>query len=483
MFFDRDLGRLWSDRVSRGPGIDVFVGAWRNQSPGVRADGLAAVGDYGGAASTCVGAPREGWSALVQGDYMKALRAVREAFDGEERPVTLLEAEALVAAGAVVAGLDYLKRLSDAGSVAGTVALARRRHSLGDHRGAVEAATRLPLHAQAGITAARALLALRLDGEAVRRIEPFLLGVAPLPDAMTAGSFAVLAAGALARTGQTGMLRAFTERVLSSRDAPDETLPTVARTAWTGGLGRVAWDRFDAADNPWAVAARVELASLLGDAGLVRGLMARAGPMAAPAAATLALLDGSRSGEGGLEEGQTYHVWRTHPTRWRPWIEAALRGPAQVEVFDLAAGDLPDPQAVPAAALDDGALMAAVDPLPVEPRPVAGEGVWIDRPLCAGIGVGHDWPEAEQAALEACVTQAGPGHAAVWVTGVDRALAHAHEGRATVVVAPPGDPFWAGPLPERAWPAFRVVRAHPSDGWNGAGERVGEAARELGGER
>ena len=71
------------------------------------------------------------------------------------------------------------------------------------------------------------------------------------------------------------------------------------------------------------------------------------------------------------------------------------------------------------------------------------------------------------------------GEAAVQVLGADDALACVQAGRALVVVAPPGDPFWAGPLPERIWPSIRIVRADPQAGWSGAGARVVAAAEDL----
>lgn len=467
--------RSWSERVSRAAGVDVVVNAWRGLPSGARADRLAGNGDVTRAAA-CGGA---GWADLNDGKVVDALRIARAPHADGVRRLSLLEAEALVAAGAMVAGLKCLGRLSDAGDVPATVALARRRHALGDHAGAVRVAARLPMHAQASLAAARALMALRRPADAIRRIDPFLAGGAPIPDTMTAGAFSALAASALAHGGHRRLAQ-FAAHLLECPDAADDTAPSVARTAWTGGLARQAWDRFDDETSPWAVAGRLELAALAGDPTLMRGLMKRAGPLAATSEPTLVLLDGQTS-DATLAEGDTYHVWRTHPTRWQPWIDAALESAANIEVYDLAAGTLPDDQTIPAGAVDDGALVTVVPPKPVTPREPQGSGVWIDRNLCGGIGIGHDWPPAEQAALEGLVAQAPPEEAAVWITGAERALAHAGEGRPTVVLAPPGDPFWAGPLPGRAWPAYRVVRADATDGWNGAAARIAAAAEELAG--
>lgn len=460
--------------MSRDVGVDLFVSAWRRTPAGARAERLAANGDL--ARAGACGGP--GWASLANGDVVKALELAREGHDEGRRAVTLLEAEALVAAGAVVAGLRYLAALSAAGSVPATVALSRRRHALGDHRGALHAADQLPMHAQAALTAGRALMALHNGPEALRRIEPFLAGGAPVPDTMTAGSFAVLAASALARCRYEDHLRAFAERLLACPDAPPDASPSLARTSWVGGLAREAWDRFAGTEDPWMAVGRLELAALAGDATLMRGLVPRAGPLARPSSPTLALLEGTPVQQPQFDDG-TYHIWRTHPTRWQPWIDAATSSGAKVEVWDLAAGELPDEGIIPAYTMDDGALVTLIDPEPVPPRPTTGEGVWLDHDLCVGVGVGHDWPESERNALAALVQPASPRDAAVWITGADRALAHASDGRRTVVVAPPGDPFWAGPLPERAWPAFRVIRAHATDGWAGAGRRVAQAAAEL----
>ncbi|MXY54115.1 MAG: hypothetical protein F4Y86_16530 [Gammaproteobacteria bacterium] len=476
MFLDGDLVRLWGSRVCHAAGTDLLVAAWRGLPPSVRAERLAANGDVLGAAG--VGAP--GWSKLAEGDVSVALQIARQGHGNGARSATLLEGECLVAAGAVVAGLDILRRMSQAGSVAATVALARRQHALGDHRGAIRTAAQLPMHAQAAQVAARAALLLHADAEAMRRVEPFLDGGAPIPNAMTAGAFAVLAASALARLGQVGRLRRLAETLLRAPDAPPETAPTFARTAWIGGLAKPAWERFADDQDPWSIAARLELAALAGDPQILQGLMERAGPLSGPAQDALALINGP--GEPfaePFEEGRTYHIWRTHPSRWQAWIEAATRAPGQVEVYDLASGTLPERGVVPEMAIDDGALISMVAPVPMPVRPVPGKGVWVDRQLCMGVGIGHDWLEEENKALLSAVTLAPPQEAAVWVVGADRALAVAAQGRPAVVLAPPGDPFWAGPLPQRAWPAFRVLHASPQEGWAGAAGRIVEMVGAL----
>ena len=392
----------------------------------------------------------------------------------------MLEAESLFSAGAFVAGLRHLTESHARGDVPGTISLARRRHMLGDNRGAARVAACLPLHAHAAIVGVRALLALGDTASAWRRIRPFLEGAAPLPDPAYAGAFAVAAATVLARRSDFDSLRRLASGLLLAPDLPAEMMPTAARTAWVAGLAKQAWERFSGENDLWAVASRLELASLAGDRALMTGLIAKAGPLGVPTAATLLLLGQRPSAPARtLEEGGTYHIWRTHPHRWQPWIDAAAHC-ANIEVYDLAREELPDEQVIPRGALDDGALLGMVEPLPVAVKPVAGTGVWIDSTLCQGVGVGHDWPPEEHEILCRGVAQESVAASAVWVVGADVAVAHVHEGRPMVVVAPPGDPFWAGEWPERVWPAIRVIRAHPHERWKGAGRRAARAALALG---
>ena len=404
----------------------------------------------------------------------------------------LLEAESLIVAGAVVAGLTRIEALHRRGDPAASVALTRRRHTLGDHEGAEQAARAVPLHAHAAFTGARAALAGDRVGVAADFVAPFLAGAAPLPEPAMAGTAAVLAASILARRGEHERLHDFAQRLLEAEDLSEDMMPGVVRTAWTAGLGARAWERFEGPNNPVMAAARLELALLSGNAALAERLTAQAGPLGAPAAPALALLRGARP-EGAQDgtpragtadeifrEGARVHLWRTHPRRWQPWIDAALRTSAQVDVFDLAGRQLPDAETVPDAALDDGALMELLEPVPRPVRRGGGSGLWIEETPCQGVGVGHDWPREEDRTVRDCARMAVHADGAqVHVLGTEAALVRAESGLATVAVAPPGDPFWAGPLPERVWPSMRVVRADSRSGWRGAGERVLAAARDL----
>ncbi len=478
MLIDKALADAGRARSACAPGTDVLLDAWSGAPPDRRAAMAVARGDLQ-LAGACGG---DGWKQLAEGNAVGALRAARGGRSGNAA-MRLLEAEALLAAGAIRAGLERLDALHHEGEPAASLALARRRHMLGDHAGAERAAAALPMHVQTAVIGARAALINGRAAAAFRFIEPFLGGMAPLPEPSVAGAVAVVAASILARRGQFAQLQGFARGLLDALDLPEDMMPAAARVAWTAGLSAQAWDRFGAEDNPWMAAARLELAVLAGDAALASRLMQRAGPLGAPAAAALRLLSGvvreDMPDDAVFREGVSVHVWRTHPHRWQPWIEGSQRTPAEVAVFDLAGNALPDSRTIPQVVLDDGALLDMLPPVSA-PRRGGGAGLWIAPLLCRGFGIGHDWPEEETQAIRASTPLAAcRKDAAVWVLGADEALANAHLGRSIVVVAPPGDPFWAGPLPERVWSGLRVVRADARAGWRGAGARVAEAARSL----
>lgn len=458
--------------------------AWCADPLDWRAAQAAARGNFTLAAAIAGGA----WESLAKGELVAALRACRgEGSAQPPPPLGLAEAETLIAAGAVVAGIGRLTALHELGFGAATAALARHCYRFGDHRRVVALAETMPGHAQVALTGAKAALVERLDRNARDLLEPFLRGALPVADALDAGAFAVIGASLLAREGDEAALRRFAEALLQAPDAPNEMVPAVARVAWCADLGREAWERFDPNLGPWAAAARLELAILSGDADAASGLIGQVGALGAPSQAMLTLLTGgeqeAEEAERVFAEGRLVHVWRTHPHRWQPWIDALVgRVAAEVCVYDLGRGEVPDEQVLPDAVLDDGALVTLAKPSP-PPSRGGGSGVWIDEPLCEGVGIGHDWPAEEQAALAAAIggerRVADPAQAAVWVLSADAALARSREGRAMIVPAPPGDPFWAGPLPGLAWPAVRVVRSHPGKGWRGAGARIGELAVSL----
>ena len=482
------LDQGWRDRSSTDHAAAALVCAWCGDPPESRAAMAMALGDFPRAA-VIAGGP---FQCLAAGDIVGALRQARGTGDAGQTPaMALAEAEALLAAGAVTSGLDILSELHRAMYPAATVTLSRHRHRLGDHIGAEELAMTLPGHAQAAVTGAKAAIIGHRAGTAIRLLEPFLTGAAVIPDAMVAGAVAMVAASALARLGRREDLERLAAGLIDAPDLAHEMMPAVARVAWTAGRAMEAWERFKPELGEWSVAGRLELGLLSGDADLATRLIDQSGNIGVPSRIVLKLLNGgerqSADAQALLEAGRRIHIWRTHPYRWAPWIAAAQARSAEVEIFDLAAGDMPAAHNLPHAALDDSALLELVDPIPVRMgtrQPNQDSGVWVETPLCAGIGIGHDWPMTEDAALEECLISARahaetPETAAVFVVSADTALAFANQGRSMVVIAPPGDPFWAGPLPERAWPALHVLRADLQKGWTGAGPRAAEAALAL----
>lgn len=446
---------------------------------------VAAGGDYARAATIAGGA----WEHLAKGELATALREARGATnEPQTMGMAFVEAEALVQAGAVVAGLERLAELHGGAFAAATVALARHCHRFGDHARVVTLAKTMPGHAELALLGARAAIARQHAPEAQALLEPWLNGVLPVPGALQAGAFASVAASLLARRHDHDRLMRVARTLLGAADAPDEMTPAIARIAWSAGLAREAWERFDPERAPWGVVGRLELALLAGDADLARKLLQQAGALGAPSRTMLALLAGTQpkpeEAARMLAEGRHVHVWRTHASRWQPWIDAARASPALIEVYDLARNVLPDEKALPDVMVDDGFLATLVAPEPQAGRDARdADGIWIDEELCVGVGIGHDWPRGESEKLATVVGERAVTErdgALVWVVGAERALAEAALGRRMVVLAPPGDPFWAGPLPERAWPRMRIVRADAATGWAGFGERVGGLALEAG---
>ena len=478
MFLDRSLAHTHRMRLASEPGSTIVADAWLGTPPALRAAMAAAQGDLRHA-GVC-GCPH--WAALASGRLADAFDAARGAPTAPG--MKHLEAEALLAAGLIVTGLRALEALSARGDPAGTIALARRRHSLGDHRGAMLAAGAIPLHASAAITGARAALVLGNASAAWAFLEPFAEGLVSAPEALTAGALAVTVGGALARSGNRTQLRGFAERVCFADHLPDTMMPAAARVAWTAGLAAQAWTRLSSLDTPFATAACTELALLAGEVDLAGKLLSRCGPLAALSMASLAILAGEVTVDNEIPNplvaGQTVHVWRTHPRQWAPWIAAAQATEANVVVCDLAGGHLPDPEVAPNAVLDDGALVGIVAPVTAPLPAPSGSGLWIGDAPCTGIGIGHDWPEAETETIRAAIPPSpAPDHAAVAFVGHDEALDLVERGVRCVVPAPPGDPFWMGPLPERLWSGLRVVRNDPHRGWQGAGEQAVEALHAL----
>ena len=461
------------------PGSRALVDAWLGRS----GDGAAALALAGGDPFAAAAVGGKGMRALAEGRLDDALRWARSRPGSAAK--SLVGAEALVAGGRIVAGLEELERLARRRDPAGTLALARRCHLLGDYARAQAAASRLPLHPAAALIGARSALASRRAVSALAYLHPFLSAEASTADPMQTGAIGAVAAAALARLANTAELAAFARRLLSQGLVPPEMLPALARVAWTAGLAAEAGERLDREPAPWREAARLELAILAGDRDRAAGQAAVAGALSEPCRGLLKLLSGAKPASGGadaLVRARAIEVWRTHPTRWEPWIESVKRMGAAVRTVDLAAGVLPPDESAPDLVLDDGALVDLVEPAPVRAGPIEGDGIWVDPVLCEGIGIGHDWPEDERGSLLRGSRKAvARDTALVRVVSADAALEQGAEGRCEIVLAPPGDPFWAGPIPERAWPAMRVVRADPANGWLGMGARIGALARAIAG--
>ena len=462
------------------PGARALVDAWLGRS----GDGAAALALAAGDPLAAAVLGGQGMRALAESRLEDALRWARSRPGSAAKG--LVGAEALIAGGWIVAGLEELERLARRRDPAGTLALARRFHLLGDHARAEAAASRLPHHPVAALIGARSALVAGRAGSALVHLHPFLGGEAGIVDPVHTGAVGAVAAATLARLGRTAELGAFARRLLSQGLVPPEMLPALARVAWTAGLVAEAKERLDREPGPWRDAARLELAILGGDPARAAAEAAAAGALAGPSRGLIELLAGVKprsDAVAALDAARSIEVWRTHPTRWDPWVEAVKGTGAGVRVQDLGAGVLPpDDVRAPDLVLDDGALVDLVAPAPVPARPVEGDGIWVEPVLCEGIGIGHDWPGDERRVLLRGMRHAvSPDTARIRVAGADAALERAAQGRREIVIAPPGDPFWAGPLPERAWPAMHVVRADPDRGWSGVGARTARLAREIAG--
>ena len=207
MYLDRALAHTRRMRLAGEPGSTILADAWLGTPPALRAAMAAAQGDLH-LAAVCGGSS---WAALVNGHAPDAFDAARA--EPAAPAMKHLEAEALFAAGLIVAGLRSLEALFAQGDPAATIALARRRHSLGDHRGAMAAAGAIPHHATAALTGSRAALLLGNVSTAWGFLEPFVEGLVPAPEPLTAGAMAVAVGATLARMGSYGQLRVFAERM------------------------------------------------------------------------------------------------------------------------------------------------------------------------------------------------------------------------------------------------------------------------------
>ncbi len=491
MFGDQFVDDIWRARTVRLHGVDIIQDSWLDRSIERRAAGLVAVGSL----DLAVEAGGQGWEDLVKGDIVGALKYSVDL--GDETPEgVVLYAEALTSSGALMAGLEYLEQGHAKGMPEATVLLCRRLYLLGDYENSERVAAELPMHAYAAVQGAQAALMNHRPKSSLRFLLPFLKGAAPLPDHPTAARVALMAAISLANLEQYEQLQQFASNLFASSDLPPEFFPVLARVFWLAGMSRDAWNLYEPKgegqqeqDAQWMPAARMELAILFGDSTLARRYLQMAGNTGEVNLLSLKMLEGNplddpEDPEGLFRAGSALHVWRSHPYRWQPWIDAALATAADVQVYDLARGVRPDIHVIPDMVVDDSLLPTLLHPVAAQVLPVRGEGVWIEEPLCCGAGVGFDWPDSETAKISKHVPLAkSKESAAIVVAAADSLLAYERclAGLRSVVIAPPGEPFWSGPLPERVWPAVTVIGSEQDRDliWAGAGDRVVQTIRDI----
>lgn len=485
---DHFVGRLYSNRVAQSHVTRIFLEAWSGSPALRRAAMIYAQGDAARAAA-CGG---KLWKRFVEGDLAGVLSEVEGSTDPQ---LKYLEAEALIAAGAIIPGLRRLQPLHRRGEPAATLSLARRFHLLGDYHAAEEIAATMPWHAYIALIGARSALLAKRYPQARQLLEPFVSGMAPIPESTVANGLAVVTASLLAKLKEYTQLQNFARRLLLTNDLMEDILPAAARVAWIAGYGKEAWQRFHskAEQDPWSAAACIELAVLAGNPDLAKSLAKKAGPIAAPALLPIPILDGSitkidEHSQQLFSAGCKIHIWKTHPVRWEPWIKAALQTEAEIQVFNLSEGKIPEETDTPHVAVDDSSLPEVIMPVPVtQPKayqlPLSNQQIWIEGELCEGVGVGFDWPiEETETVLQSFKRAAAPDQAAVKILSAESALALVHEGLPMVVIATPGDPFWAGPLPQQAWPNIRVVKYSTQTIWAESGKAVVAAVEQLTGQ-
>ena len=478
---DPALTGLARQRVAQLHAPDLTVRSWLGLPAANRAAMVAAEGDLV-LAARC---DPERWGPLVDGDLRRSLQV--SASDPSSLPLRLVEAESLLAGGAIRVGLEVLDSAHRRGFAPAGVALARRLHQLGHHRRAIEVASELPLHAPASLVRARSAMAIERPREALRALAPLLEGAAPLPDAQTAGACAVVGAAALARGGFADRLRAFARSLLGAGDLDEALLPYVARVAWTAGEAAAFWDRLGETASPGAQAARLELAVLAGDGERAAACLAAAGGAGAPSVPAVAMLRGTLDLDPAAasllaDPSTRVHVWRsTDDGQFDPWVRAIERSVADVSIYRLADGIVPDPDDVGAMVLEASNLLTVVAPERLAPASrAAGTSVHVCDSLCRGIALGLDWPDDERRNLVAGLGETTAFEEAACVVGPPRPAIRAHRrGASCVVVAPPGDPFWNGAVPERVFARLKVVRADPRAGWAGRAAAVLDALDAL----
>ena len=479
---DRALTGLARQRVAQLHAPELMVRSWLGLPAANRAAMVAAEGDLV-LAARC---DPDRWRPLVDGDLRRSLQVA--ASDPASLPLRLVEAESLLAGGAIRAGLEVLDDAHRRGFAPAGIALSRRLHQLGHHRRAIEVASDLPLHAPAALVRARSAMAIERPREALRALAPLLEGAAPLPDAQIAGACAVVGASALARGGFANRLRAFARSLLLAGDLDETFLPYVARVAWSAGEAAAFWDRLGEATSPMAQAARLELAVLAGDGERAAACLEAAGAAGAPSVPAVAMLRGTLAIDPAAapmldDPGTRIHVWRTvDDLQFDPWVRAVERsagrrlglpprgraGPGPRRRRIDGAGGVEPPHrrrpGAPGARLSCRRHVRARLRLPL-PRSRAGAGL-----------AGGRAPDSGRRGRESGSVRGGGMRSRPAGTCASRPP----PGASCVVVAPPGDPFWNGVLPQRVFARMEVVRADPRTGWAGAVRRCSMRSRPCG---
>lgn len=476
---DPFIADLYRIRTARSWGGSIVLNAWQGLPSTQRAAMIYAQGDPQRAAN-CGG---EGWRMLADGDFPGALKVARNQKDPYSQQ---LEAETLVTAGSVVAGLERLRRLHNQGVMSASLSLTRRLYMLGDCKGAGRIASDAPWHALIAMLGARAALTDKNYNLAHKLLEPLLLGLVHVPDAETAGTLALVTATLLIQTQEIDRLQHFARNLLITQDLPEAMLPIVARVSWMAGYGQQAWARFSQAKGAWHAAACLELAVLAGRLEIAEQWVKPASYMASLSAPAIQLLKGTLCKPDNddaiklFKPDNEVHIWRTHPSRWQPWIKSAQKTKARIKLFDLSKGKIPGKKTFAHITLDDSALLELLRPDPIPTIPRAGGKIWVGKALSDGFCATLNWPDAETARIYGALPKAASQkEAAVLVLSAEEAMREANQGTPVVAIAPPGDPFWAGPIPEQAWPGMHVIRPDGEYGWREAGVKIVSAAREL----
>ena len=476
---DEFVASVYRSRVSRPVPVDILIKAWNSDDPLNRAAMNLALGDERRAA-VVGGKP---WELFLKNEYSNVLDLVQEE---QGAPFRHLEAECFLRIGAIVAGINILNNLHAAGAPFGTLALTRQLFALGDFGNCERVAKSMRDHISVAIIGARCAIENKRFNTAMEIIEPYLGGIGEFQDTMAAGSLAVMAAHALAEMGRYPQLARFAGNLISTPDMPPQLMPAIAKIAWLGGFRDEAWKIFEGLDLEWASSAKVELSILEGDFDKAVTHQRNSAKRGTPSLSGMVFIaPSSLKGDEKVyketfAEGQKVHIWRTAGDRWSPWIEAVKQSPADVSVYSLPEKNIPEESDIPYLGLDDASLFAIVKPIVVEEKLPENASVFMDYILCRGAGVGFDWPPGERKIIEESLDLVSPDQAGIYILrGNSSCFSRLMSGLPTIIIAPPGDPFWAGPIPNGIWKNCYLIRADNEKGWENGSEKVLNAVKDI----